>query len=105
MSEHTLDTTSNSSSGILSEYGQFVALLDADVGVLREALRDCNEDQLRTVINCLQDQINDTPIEGNEELFKHHLYLLMFAIRQLEGRYEHGKESDNFQLNFLEWLE
>jgi len=82
---------------LFSEYGEFVLLLDADPGILREAIRDCSQEKKRRIIQVIEDQINDTPIEGNEALFKRHLYVWMFTIRQLDTEEQH------FDLNYVDW--
>jgi len=82
---------------LFSEYGELVLLLDADPQVLHEAIKDCNQHQLLKIIQVIEDQLNDTPIEGNKELFMRHLYVWMYAIRQKDDEDEH------FMLDFEEW--
>lgn len=91
---------------LLSPYGELVVLLDADPAILREAFKDCNREQLLDIISIYEDQLNDTFIEGNEKLFKRHLYCWMFCIRQLDPDKEErtGERADEFfHLNFSSW--
>lgn len=88
---------------LFSEYGEFVLLLDAEPSVLHEAIKDCTNEQLHTIINCLEDQLNETPIVGNEELFKRHLYIWMYCIRQLDDGEANIADDNTFKLNFEEW--
>lgn len=91
------------SSPVLTEYGQFTLLLDAKPSVLKEAIKDASVKQKRRIISTMEDQLNYMPIQGNEELFKRHLYVWMFTIRQLDDGPANDKEVDNFQLDFTRW--
>jgi len=91
------DHTEDEENRLFSEYGELVLLLDADPQVLHEVMKDCNQQQLRKIIQVIEDQLNDTHIEGNKELFMRHLYVWMYAIRQLDSEEEH------FMLDFVEW--
>lgn len=99
--EHELSDGEDDS--LFSGYGEFVLLLDADPVALREAIRDASQDQKRRIIGVLEDQLNETPIKGNKELFEHHLYLWMFTIRQLDEGPADQSDVDNFRLNYTEW--
>lgn len=91
------------SSPLFSEYGQLVLLLDAQPSTLREAIKDASQEQKRRIIGVLEDQLNDTPIKGNEKLFKRYLYLWMFTIRQLDEGSVDNNDVENFKLDFVEW--
>lgn len=91
--DHSIDDDSR----LFTEYGELVLLLDADPEILREAIKDGSQEKKRRIIQVIEDQINDTPIEGNEELFKRHLYVWMFTIRQLDT------ETQHFDLNYVDW--
>lgn len=91
------DHTEDGSNRLFSEYGELVLLLDADPQVLHEAIKDCSPEQQRQIIQVIEDQLNDTYIEGNKELFERHLYVWMYTIRQLDSEDEH------FNLSFVEW--
>ena len=73
---------------ILDPYGEMVLLLDADPQTLREPIRTQDNESIRRVINILEDQINNTPLEGNEDLINRHLQVWFFCIRQLEDEHE-----------------
>jgi len=91
--DHTVDDESR----LFSEYGELVLLLDADPEILREAIKDCSQEQKRRIIQVIEDQLNDTHIDGNEALFKRHLYVWMYTIRQLDS------DDELFMLDFVEW--
>lgn len=98
------DEIGNEDNGnILTPYGEFVLLLDADPSTLREPLNDCQPEQLRRIIDCMEDQINETPLEGNEKLIQRHLLVWMMCIRQLDSGEAGMANEDSFSLNFREW--
>jgi len=88
---------------LFTEYGQFALLLEADISALREPIKDCSPEQKREIISVLEDQINDTYMQGNEELLKKFLYLWMYTIRKLDNDANIDERVDGFSLNFSEW--
>ena len=88
---------------ILDPYGEMVLLLDADPQTLREPIKTQDNESIRRIINILEDQINNTPLEGNEDLINRHLQVWFFCIRQLEDEPAHKDDYENFKLDFTEW--
>jgi len=88
---------------LFSEYGELVLLLDADPQVLHEPIKDASPEQKKRIIGVLEDQINDTYLEGNEKLVKRFMYLWMFTIRQLDEDVGVDEQTDGFALGFEDW--
>lgn len=101
---HELKYRSESSDvPLLSDYGMFVALLDADEHIVEEAMLDASPKQLLKLINTLEDQLNDLggADKGERELCKRNLYLRRFAIIQLRKKLGVARENQYIEYDLL----
>lgn len=88
---------------MFTDYGELVLLIDASKEALHEPIKDASTQQKRKIIKTLEGRINDTPLQGNEEMMQRFLYLWLFTARELDEGEVTDDEVETFNLNFEEW--
>lgn len=88
---------------LFTNYGETALLLDASKEALHEPIKDADQSQKRKIIQYIEDQINNTPLKGNEALMQRFLYLWMFTIRQLDNGGINDEDVKSFKLDFVDW--
>lgn len=94
--------TNNEQNRLLSNYGELYVLLECDPEILHEAIYDCEPEQLESIMNVMEDQLDSIPHPGPSrvETVQQFLAVWFIALRAWDKK---TSPEDEIELTSLEF--